>query len=96
MYYLDEGGRFFVGMITALGWGQRLNPKSFWARSNNDTRQGLDRIARLDLIGSSAVTIRGYDAVVHKCKLVLELTQGGFLTNRPPQWLALYGYLQYF
>ncbi len=47
MYYLDKGGRFCVGclvnarMITALGWGQRLHPKSLWARSNNDTQWGL-------------------------------------------------------
>ncbi len=100
MYYLDEGGWFFVGclvnagMITALGWGWRLNPKSLWARSNDDTWWGLSRIARLDLIGSSAVTIRDYGTIVHKRKLVLEITQGGFPTNRPPRWLALYGYLQ--
>jgi hypothetical protein len=25
----------------------------------------------------------------------LELTQGGFPTNGPPRWLALYGYLQF-
>jgi hypothetical protein len=49
----------------------------------------------LDLIGNSAVTIRDYDTIVHKCKLVLELTQGGFPTNHPPQWLALYGHLQF-
>jgi hypothetical protein len=49
----------------------------------------------LDLIGNSAVTIRGYDTIVHECKLILEPTQGGFPTNRPPQWLALYGYLQF-
>jgi hypothetical protein len=49
---------------------------------------------RLDLIGNSAVTIRDYDTIVHKHKLVLELMQGGFLTNCPPQWLALYGYLR--
>jgi hypothetical protein len=66
-----------------------------WARSNDDTRQGLGRIARLELIGSSAVTIRDYGTIVHKGKLVLELTQGDFLTNRPPRWLALYGYLQF-
>ncbi len=48
---------------------------------------------RLDLIGSSAVTIGDYDSIVHMRKLVLELTQGGFPTNCPPQWLALYGYL---
>ncbi len=47
MYYLDEGGRFCIGylvnarVITALGCGQRLDPKSLWARSNNDTQQGL-------------------------------------------------------
>ncbi len=50
---------------------------------------------RLDLIGNSAVTIRDYDTIIHKRKLILELTQGGFLTNRPPWWLALYGYLQF-
>ncbi len=49
----------------------------------------------LDLIGSSAVTIRDYGTIVHKHKLVLELTQGGFPTNRPPWWLALYHYLQF-
>jgi hypothetical protein len=49
---------------------------------------------RLDLIGNSAVTIRDYGTIVHKCKLVLELTQRGFPTNCPPRWLALYGYLQ--
>jgi hypothetical protein len=48
----------------------------------------------LDLIGSSAVTIRDYGTIVHKRKLVLELTQGDFPTNCPPRWLALYGYLQ--
>ncbi len=50
---------------------------------------------RLDLIGSSAVTIRDYGTIVHKHMLVLELTQGGFPTNRPPWWLALFGYLQF-
>ncbi len=54
------------------------------------------RIARLDLIGSSAVTIRDYDTIVHKRKLVLELMQGGFPTNHPLRWLALYNYLQFF
>ncbi len=49
----------------------------------------------MDLIGNSAVTIRDYGTIVHKCKLVLELTQRGFLTNRPLRWLALYGYLQF-
>ncbi len=49
----------------------------------------------MDLIGNSAVTIRDYDTIVHKCKLVLELRQGGFSTNRPPRWLALYSYLQF-
>ena len=49
----------------------------------------------MDLIGNSAVTIRDYDTIVHKRRLVLELTQGGFWTNRPPRWLALYGYLQF-
>ena len=82
-------------MITALGWGWRLNPKSLWACSNDDTRQGLGRIASLDLIGSSTVTIRDYGTIVHERKLVLELTQGGFLTNHSPRWLALYGYLQF-
>ncbi len=50
----------------------------------------------MDLIGNSAVTIRDYDTIVHKHKLVLELMQGGFPTNRPPRWRALYGYLQFF
>ncbi len=50
---------------------------------------------RLDQIGSSAVTIRDYGTVVHKRKLVLELTQGGFPTNSPLRWLALYSYLQF-
>jgi hypothetical protein len=49
----------------------------------------------LDLIGNSAVTIRDYGTIVHKRKHVLELMQRGFPTNRPPQWLALYGYLQF-
>ncbi len=49
----------------------------------------------MDLIGNSAVTIRDYGTIVHKRKLVLELTQRGFPTNRPPWWLALYGYLQF-
>jgi hypothetical protein len=49
-----------------------------------------------DLIGNSAVTIRDYDTIVHKHKLLPEITQGNFLTNRPPQWLALHGYLQFF
>ncbi len=48
----------------------------------------------MDLIGCSAVTIRGYDTIVYKRKLVLELMQGGILTNRPPWLLALYSYLQ--
>jgi hypothetical protein len=60
-------------MITALGWGRRLNPKSLWACSNNYTQQGLGRITCLDLIGSSPVTIRDYGTIVHKRKLVLEL-----------------------
>ncbi len=100
MYYLDEGRRFCIGRlidartITALGWGWRLDPKSLWARSDNDTQQGQGRIVRLDLIGNSAVTIKDYRTTVHKRKLVLELTQGGFPTNHPPRWLALYGYLQ--
>ncbi len=49
----------------------------------------------MDLIGNSAVTIRDYGTIVHKRKLVLELTQRGFPTNRPSQWLALFGYLQF-
>ncbi len=49
----------------------------------------------MDLIGNSAVTIRDYGTIVHKRKLVLELMQRGFPTNRPPQWLAFYGYLQF-
>jgi hypothetical protein len=60
-----------------------------WARFNDDTRQGLGRIARLDLIGNIAVTIRDYGTIVHKRKLILELTD--FQTNCPPRWLALYG-----
>ncbi len=48
----------------------------------------------LNLMGNSAVTIRDYGTTVHKRKLVLELMQAGFPTNRPPRWLALYGYLQ--
>jgi hypothetical protein len=47
------------------------------------------------LIGSSAVTIKDYDTIVLKRKLALELTQGGFSTNPPLRWLALYGYLQF-
>ncbi len=35
-----------------------------------------------------------YGTIVHKRKLVLELTQRGFRTNRPSRWLALYGYLR--
>jgi hypothetical protein len=53
------------------------------------------KVLRLDLIGNSAVTIRDYDTIVHKCELILELMQGGFPTNRPPWWLALYSYLQF-
>ncbi len=49
----------------------------------------------MNLIDNSAVTIRDYDTIVHKPKLVLELTQGGFPTNRLPRWLALYSYLQF-
>ena len=49
----------------------------------------------MDLIGNSAITIRDYDTIVHKRKLVLELMHGGLPTNRPPQWLALYGFLQF-
>jgi hypothetical protein len=49
----------------------------------------------LDLIGNSAVTIRDYGTIENKRKLVLELTQRGFPTNCPPQWLALYGYLRF-
>jgi hypothetical protein len=64
-------------------------------RSNNDTQRGLGKFARLDLIGNSAATIRDYGNTVHECKLVLELTQGGCLTNCPQWWLALYGYLQF-
>jgi hypothetical protein len=51
MYYLDEGGRFCVGclvnarMITALGCGQRLDPKNLWAHSSNDTQQGIGSCA---------------------------------------------------
>ena len=52
------------------------------------------RTKRLDLIGNSAVTIRDYGTIVHKRKLLLELTQRGFPTNHPPRWLALYSYLQ--
>jgi hypothetical protein len=48
----------------------------------------------LDLIGNSTVTIRDSDTIVHKCKLVLELTQGDFPTDRPLRWLALYSYLR--
>ncbi len=66
-----------------------------WACSNDDTQQGLGRIACFDLIGNSAITIRDYGTTVHKRKLVPELTQGGFRTNHPPRWLALYGYLQF-
>jgi hypothetical protein len=50
---------------------------------------------RLDLIGNGAVTIRDHDTIVHKRKLIMELPQGGFLTSCPPQWLALYSYLQF-
>ncbi len=49
----------------------------------------------MDLIGNSAVTIRDYGTIVHKRKLVLELTQRVFPTNCPPRWLTLYGYLQF-
>ena len=49
----------------------------------------------MDLIGNSAVTIRDYGTIVHKCKLILELMQRGIPTNCPPRWLALYGYLQF-
>ncbi len=49
----------------------------------------------MDLIGNSPVAIRDYDTIERKCKLVLELTQGGFPTNHPPWWLVLYGYLQF-
>jgi hypothetical protein len=72
-----------------------LDPMSLWAHSNNDTWRGLGTIMRLDLICNSAVTIRDYGTIVHKHKLVLELMQGGFPTNCPPRWLALYGYLQF-
>jgi hypothetical protein len=47
----------------------------------------------LDLIGNSAITIRDYGTTVYKCKFVLKITQRGLSTNRPPLWLALYGYL---
>jgi hypothetical protein len=57
--------------------------------------QGLGRIVRLDLIGNSADTIRDYGTIVPKRRLVLELMQGDFLTNLPPRWLALYGYLRF-
>ncbi len=57
-------------------------------------RPRYHRTERLDLIGNSAVTIRDYGTIVHKRKLVLELMQRGFPTNRPLQWLALYCYLQ--
>ncbi len=56
MHYLDEGGRICIGrlvnarIITALGWGWRLNPKSLWACSNNDMQQGLG------IVGPSAWT----------------------------------------
>ncbi len=73
-----------------------LNLKSLWALSNNYTQRSLGRIAHLDLIGNSAVTIRDYGTTVHKRKLALELMPGGFLTNCPPRWLALYSYLQFF
>jgi hypothetical protein len=53
-------------------------------------------MARLDLIGNSAVTIRDYGTTVYERKLILELKQGGFPTNCPPWWLALYGHLQFF
>jgi hypothetical protein len=33
-------------------------------------------------------------AIIHKRKLVQELTQRGFPTSCPPRWLAVYGYLQ--
>jgi hypothetical protein len=36
-----------------------------------------------------------YSTIVHERKLVLELPQRGFPTNRPSRWLALYGYLQF-
>ncbi len=49
----------------------------------------------MDLIGNSVVAIRDYGTIVHKHKLILELTQRGFPTNPPPRWLALYGYLQF-
>jgi hypothetical protein len=56
MHYLNEGGKICVGrlvdarMITALGRGRRLNPKSLWARSNDDMQQGLG------IVGPSAWT----------------------------------------
>ncbi len=49
----------------------------------------------MDHIGNSAVTIRDYGTTVHKRKLVPKLMQGGFPTNHPPWWLALFGYLQF-
>jgi hypothetical protein len=36
-----------------------------------------------------------YSTIVHKHKLVQELTQRDFLTNHRSRWLALYGYLQF-
>jgi hypothetical protein len=41
------------------------------------------------------LSLSDYGTIVHKRKLVLELMQKGFPTNRPPRWLALYGYLQF-
>ncbi len=80
MHYLDEGGRVCIGrlvdarMITALGWGRRLNPKSLWVRSN--TQRGLG------IVGSSAwiwwvivLSLSDCGTIVRKRKLVLELTQ---------------------
>ncbi len=97
IYYLDEGWRFFIGclvnarMITALGWGWRLDPRNC-GPIQMIIHIARSRIERLDLIGNSAVTIRDHDTIVHKRKLVMELTQGEFPTNCPPQWLAIYCY----
>jgi hypothetical protein len=41
------------------------------------------------------LSLSDYGTIVHKRKLVLELTQRGFPTNHPPRWLALYGYLRF-
>jgi hypothetical protein len=52
-------------------------------------RPRYHRTKHLDLKGDSAVIIGDYDTIVHKRKLILELMQC------PPQWLALYSYLQF-